>query len=139
MLVVGVTGGVGSFFVQLAAAAGATVIAPALPEDHDYLVSLGASDTIDRNADLATAVRQTHPGGVDGILDLASYTPDDSLLKDGGRLASPLGVAGEGPGRFNLMAQPTSENLQRLAELLDNRTLRVPIQRSTHSTRQPRR
>ena len=82
VLVVGVTGGVGSFFVQLAAAAGATVIAPALPEDHDYLVSLGASDTIDRNADLATAVRQTHPGGVDAILDLASYTPDDSLLKD---------------------------------------------------------
>ena len=33
VLVVGATGGVGSFFVQLAAAAGATVIAPALTED----------------------------------------------------------------------------------------------------------
>lgn len=33
VLVVGATGGVGSFFVQLVAAARATVIAPAFPED----------------------------------------------------------------------------------------------------------
>ena len=37
VLVVGASGGVGSFFVQLAAAAGATVIAPALTEDDAYL------------------------------------------------------------------------------------------------------
>ena len=37
VLVVGASGGVGSFFVQLAAAAGATVIAPALTEDNEYL------------------------------------------------------------------------------------------------------
>ena len=57
-------------------------------------------------------------------------TPDASLLKDGGRLASPLGAAGEGPGRFNVMAEPTPANLERLAELLEAGTLRVPIQRS---------
>lgn len=33
VLVVGATGGVGSFAVQLAAHAGGTVVAPALPED----------------------------------------------------------------------------------------------------------
>src|SRR5829696_3884670 len=33
LLIVGATGGVGSFAVQLAARAGATVVAPALPED----------------------------------------------------------------------------------------------------------
>lgn len=33
VLVVGATGGVGSFAAQLAAHAGATVVAPALPED----------------------------------------------------------------------------------------------------------
>jgi NADPH2:quinone reductase len=130
VLVIGATGGVGSFFVQLAAAAGATVIAPALPEDHHYLRALGATELIDRNADLATTVRQAHPEGVDAVLDLANFTPDTAPLKEGGRLASPLGAAGEGPGRFNLMAQPTPENLQRLAELIDNGTLRVPIQRS---------
>jgi NADPH2:quinone reductase len=36
VLVVGAAGGVGSFFVQLAVAAGANVIAPALREDGDY-------------------------------------------------------------------------------------------------------
>jgi NADPH:quinone reductase-like Zn-dependent oxidoreductase len=130
VLVVGAPGGVGSFFVQLAAAAGANVIAPALPGDHDYLREFGVSELVDRNADVAAAVREAHPGGVDAILDVVSQAPDASLLNDGGRLASPLGAAGEGPGRFNLMAQPTPANLQRLAELLDAGTLRVPIQRS---------
>jgi NADPH:quinone reductase-like Zn-dependent oxidoreductase len=130
VLVVGATGGVGSFFVQLAAHAGADVIAPALPEDHDYLVGLGVGEVLDRNADLGAAVRERHPDGVDAILDVVFQAPDTSILEDGGRLASPLGAAGEGPGRFNVMAQSTSANLQRLAGLLDARTLRVPIQHS---------
>jgi NADPH2:quinone reductase len=130
VLVVGATGGVGSFFVQLAADAGAHVIAPALPEDEEYLTALGVTELVDRNGDVAAAVRAAHPAGVDASLDLASQTPDASLLRDGGRLASPLGAAGEGPGRFNVMAQPTPANLQRLAGLLDAGTLRVPLQRS---------
>jgi NADPH:quinone reductase-like Zn-dependent oxidoreductase len=76
-------------------------------------------------------VRQSHPDGVDAILDLVNFTPQAALLKEGGRLASSLGAAGEGAQRFNLMAQPTPENLQRLAELLDSGTLRVHIQ-ETH-------
>jgi NADPH:quinone reductase-like Zn-dependent oxidoreductase len=130
ILVVGAAGGVGSFFVQLAAAAGAKVIAPALPEDHDYLRELGVSELIDRDADVAAAVGEAHPEGVDALLDVVSQAPDASLLKDGGRLVSTLGAAGEGAFRFNIMAEPTPANLQRLAELLDTDTLRVPIQRS---------
>ena len=130
VLVVGASGGVGSFFVQLAAAAGANVIAPALPEDHDYLRGLGVSELIDRKSDVSGAVREAHPDGIEAILDLALPAPDTSLLKEGGRLASPLGAAGEGPGRFNIVAEPTPENLQRLAELLDTNALRVPIERS---------
>jgi NADPH:quinone reductase-like Zn-dependent oxidoreductase len=123
VLVVGAPGGVGNFFVQLAAAAGANVIAPALPKDRDYLHGLGVREVIDRD---------TRPDGVDAILDLVSPTPDASLLKEGGRLASTLGAAGEGPGRFSIMAEPTPANLQRLAELLDTGALRVSIQRSYH-------
>src|SRR5215204_1003159 len=44
VLVVGANGGVGSFAVQLAANAGATMIAPGLPEDEDYLRDLGISE-----------------------------------------------------------------------------------------------
>ena len=130
VLVIGATGGVGSFFVQLAAGAGAHVIAPAFPEDEEYLRDLGAREILDRNADLETTLRERHAGGVNAILDLVNYTPQDSLLKEGGRLASPLGAAGEGPERFNLIAQSSPSNLQRLAELLDSGTLRVHIQKS---------
>ena len=130
VLVVGAPGGVGSFFVQLASATGANVIASGLPEDNEYLRELGAGELIDRNADVAAAVREAHPDGVDAILDLVSPTPDVSLLNDDGRLASTLGAAGEGPGRFNLMAEPTPANLQRLAQLLEDGTLLVRIQRS---------
>ena len=44
VLIAGATGGVGSFAAQLAAKAGATVVAPALPEDEDYLRGLGVSE-----------------------------------------------------------------------------------------------
>src|SRR4051812_3649770 len=50
VLIVGATGGVGSFAVQLAADAGATVLAPALPEDEDYLRGLGVAEVLDREA-----------------------------------------------------------------------------------------
>ena len=128
VLVIGASGGVGSFFVQLAAAAGANVIAPALAEDEEYLRGLGIAEHVDRNTDVAAAVRESHPTGVGAILDVVS-APDASLLKDGGRIASTIGAAGEGPDRFNLVAEPTPANLQRLAELLDTGRLRVPIQR----------
>jgi NADPH:quinone reductase-like Zn-dependent oxidoreductase len=130
VLVVGAAGGVGTFFLQLAAAAGATVIASALPEDEDFLRGLGVDEVVDRNGDVTATVREAHPAGVDAILDVVSQTPDESLLKEGGRLASTLGAAGESPGRFNIMAEPTPENLLRLADLLEAGTLRVVIQRS---------
>jgi NADPH:quinone reductase len=130
VLVVGAAGGVGSFFVQLAVAAGANVIAPTLPEDEDFLRALGVDELVDRNADVTAAVREAHPAGVDAILDVVSQTPDVSLLKKGGGLASTLGAAGEGRGRFDIMAEPTPTKLQRLADLLEAGTLRVLIERS---------
>jgi NADPH2:quinone reductase len=96
VLVIGASGGVGTFAVQLAAA-GATVIAPGLAEDRDYLRGLGVAEVLDRN---------------------------------GGRIVSSVGAAGEGPGRSNAGAVPTRENLDRLAGLLADGTLRVPIQAS---------
>jgi NADPH2:quinone reductase len=135
VLIVGATGGVGSFAVQLAAHAGATVIAPALSEDGDYLHGLGATELLDRNADIATVVRERHPDGVDALLELVSYTPDGfnahaAALKADGRGASPLSAAGDAPGRTNIMAAPTPENLQRLAQLLDDGALKVHIHNS---------
>jgi NADPH:quinone reductase len=129
ILIVGATGGVGSFAVQLAARAGATVVATALLEDADYLRELGVTERLDRNGDVVAAVRDGHPDGVDALLDLVSYAPGefDGALRDGARVASPNSAAGEGPGRTNVMAVPSEENLRRLAALLDDGTLRVHV------------
>jgi NADPH2:quinone reductase len=48
VLVVGASG-VGGFAVQFAAHAGATVVAPSLPEDADYLRALGVTEQLDRD------------------------------------------------------------------------------------------
>jgi NADPH:quinone reductase len=137
VLIVGATGGVGSFAVQLAVRAGATVVAPALPEDEAYLRELGVSELLPREGDLAAAAGELHPDGFDAVLDLVNYAPDlpATLAKDGGRIASPTGAAGEGPGRTMVMAAPTPENLERLARLLADGTLRVNVQ-ATHELAQ---
>src|SRR4051812_2350887 len=130
LLVAGATGGVGSLAVQLAAKAGATVVAPALPEDEDFLRGLGVSAVVPREGDVAAAVLERFPDGVDALLDLINYTPGsyDAALKDDARIASPTGAAGEGPGRTMVMAAPTAKNFQRLGALLADGTLRIPVQ-----------
>src|SRR5215217_6024444 len=129
LLVVGATGGVGSLAVQLAARTGARIVAPALPEDETFLRELGVSEVLPREGDVAQAVRERFPDGVDALLDLVNYAPGsyDAALKPGARVASPTGAAGEGPGRTMVMAAPTPENLQRLGALLADGTLRVPV------------
>jgi NADPH2:quinone reductase len=74
-------------------------------------------------------VREAHPDGLNALFNVVSEAPDVSLLKEGGRLASPLGAAGEGEGRFNVMAVSSPANHRRLGDLLAAGTLRVPIQR----------
>jgi NADPH2:quinone reductase len=130
LLVVGATGGVGSLAVQLAARAGARILAPALPEDETFLRELGVSDILPRDGDVVAAVRELVPGGVDALLDVVNYAPGtyDAALKDGARVASPTGAAGEGLGRSMVMAAPTTENLERLGALLADGSLRVPVQ-----------
>jgi NADPH:quinone reductase-like Zn-dependent oxidoreductase len=129
VLIIGATGGVGSFAVQLAVKAGATVIAPALPEDADYLRGLGVSAQPDRDGDIVATVRDAHLDGVEALIDLVSYTSGafDGALRQDARVASSTGGAGEGPGRTNVMATPSTENLRRLAALLDEGTLSLHL------------
>ena len=130
LLVAGATGGVGSLAVQLAARAGARILAPALPEDESFLRELGVSDVVSRDGDVAAAVRDIAPDGVDALIDLVNYAPGayDAALKPEARVASSTGAAGDGPGCTNVMAAPTPENLQRLGALLADGTLRVHLQ-----------
>ncbi len=135
VLVIGAAGGVGTAAVQLARRAGAHVIAPALPEDEGYLVDLGVDHVIPRDGDVAAQARELESGGVAALIDTVSRSPEDldvyaAALADGGRVASPVGAAGEGPGRHNVMGSGDRGAIEALAGLLGEDTLRVPIQRT---------
>jgi NADPH2:quinone reductase len=133
VLVVGATGGVGSIVVQLAKAAGATVIAPALPEDEEFLRGLGVDELLPREGDLVAAVRERHPDGVNALVDAVTPmqpTPYDAVLAEGGRVASPTNAAGEGPGRTDVMHRASRDLLDRIAGLLADGTIKVPIQQT---------
>ena len=73
VLVVGATGGVGSFAVQLAARAGATVVAPALPEDEEYLRGLGVTEVLPREGDLAVATSERYTYDFEGVSEVLDH------------------------------------------------------------------
>ena len=93
VVILGATGGVGSYATQLAAAGGARVIAVTLAEHKEYAEGLGADEVIDYKAtDPAAAVRELAPGGVDAVVDFAGV-PDllagvAGLVHEGGRVVS---------------------------------------------------
>jgi NADPH:quinone reductase-like Zn-dependent oxidoreductase len=135
VLIIGASGGVGTFAVQLAKRAGAKVIAPGLAEDEDFLRSLGVDHLIERDGDIASALREIEPGGATALIDTVSITPEDldanaAMVADGGRAASPNSAAGDGPGRHNAMSSADTAAVARLADLLADGSLRVPIQQT---------
>src|SRR5215471_6606563 len=71
VLVHGASGGVGTFFVQLAAARQLKVIAAASTRSHELLRELGAAACVDyHDVDLAEAPKTIAGGPVDAIVDL---------------------------------------------------------------------
>ena len=141
MLVVGATGGAGSYAVQLAANHGARVIATAAPDDEDYLRDLGAEETIDyTREDVVSAIRERYPEGIEGLADFANYADGFASLADlcapGGGVASTLGAAdSEGLAAkdlraTNVMGSPDPVLLRRLGEFADSGKLRVPLERT---------
>lgn len=135
VLISGATGGVGSIAVQLAAAAGATVIATAQPgQEHDYVRSLGAAHTIDYTGDVATAVNDVAPQGVDKVLHAAGDAAAlGATLQPGGTLASTLGASAEQVGREDvtvapIMAAATADKLATLLGQIASGQLRVNIE-----------
>jgi NADPH:quinone reductase-like Zn-dependent oxidoreductase len=134
VLISGATGGVGVLAVQLAAAAGARVIATARPgAQADLVRGLGAADVVDFTADVASQMGALAPKGVRAVLHFAG---DAAALADlvapGGRFASTLGIGPEQLGGRDLtatalMASPTADVLDRLAAEVAAGRLRVPI------------
>jgi NADPH:quinone reductase-like Zn-dependent oxidoreductase len=139
VLVMGATGGVGVFAVQLAAQRGARVIASAKPDEDAFIRALGAAETVDwHKAGLGDTVRKLAPAGLAALIDVVSrgeaFAALAALLPDGGRAATTLGAADipalaeRGIRATNVMGTPTPEKLASLAAQAASGALQVPIQ-----------
>jgi NADPH:quinone reductase-like Zn-dependent oxidoreductase len=124
VLIVGATGGVGMQALQLAAQAGAHVIATAHADDEKQQVTaLGAAEIVDYRQDVTAAVLAAHPHGVDAVIHLASDpTALLPVVRQGGRSEAATVVA--------IYAIPTEEVLNRLAANQAQGRTRVAIQRT---------
>ncbi|MGY4098383.1 NADP-dependent oxidoreductase [Nocardia sp. R16R-3T] len=95
VLIVGATGGVGSFLVQLANIAGAHVIATARGAAADQITRLGAAETVDyTRGPIVEQVGAAHPDGIDALFDLVSppevLSELTALVRDGGTVYSTI-------------------------------------------------
>ena len=93
--VTGAAGAYGGYLVQLAKAAGLTVLADASEKDRTLVQSLGADVVLPRGDDLATHIRAHLPDGVDAVADGALlFEKVMPAIKDGGGLAVVRGFTG---------------------------------------------
>jgi len=107
VLINGASGGVGQSAVQLAAAAGARVIATAPGDLADHLRALGANEVVDfTEGPTAGQVLALHPDGIDAVLDLVSTAGHAGPLVD---LLRPGGVAISTNGALDVDAMAARE------------------------------
>ena len=100
VVVMGATGGVGGYAVQMARSRGAHVIATVRGDDGEAR-QLGADEVYDSQAvDVIDALHAAHPDGVDAVLDLFNgpdaIKRDAEVIRPGGRLVSTIFAADEG-------------------------------------------
>lgn len=137
VLVHGATGGIGTFGVQLAALAGARVTAVASASRLDLATELGAHEVVDRHARDVTTLGERF----DVVLDAAGTLPflPDLLTADGVQVTvrplSPEVLRAalrrrRGPRFTAVRTAPRSQDLTRLAALVDAGRLRVALDRS---------
>ncbi|WP_200806230.1 NAD(P)-dependent alcohol dehydrogenase [Demequina sp. NBRC 110052] len=148
VLVIGASGGVGSFAVQMAVAAGAHVTGVASAAKSELVRELGAERVLDyRTADV-TALDETF----DVILDTGGLTPlrrlrrilsptgtlvivggegGDSVLGGSGRaLVAPLVSTFTSQRLMGLMSATSSDRLERVRELVEAGSVRAAVDRT---------
>src|ERR1700716_1652789 len=128
VVIVGASGGIGSYAVQLAAATGARVIGITSKGKTEYVKSLGAHEVIDRRSgDVVEQLKAKHPDGVAAIIDTGSDAAGLARLAEavrkGGAVTSMKGAAAiddlakRGIKGVNVGTQVTKERLDHLATL----------------------
>lgn len=140
LVIVGASGGVGSFATELASRKGIQVTALARPSSAARLRSMGATDVIDpTNPEAATIVARDHPPGFDGLLDVMSdisgFSRWATVVRRGGCAVSTTYAAdiaalrGAGIRGVNVDLQPRSELLERLVKDIVGNHLTIPLER----------
>lgn len=151
VLIVGASGGVGSFAVQLAAGRGAQTIATARPDAAEGLRSLGATELVDYGrGSTVEQLTEIAPDGVDVLLDLVSdpeaFAANLELVRDGGRATSiryaaqaeSLGSDRIGVVNFNLREHARAADfLETLTTEIDAGRLQVVIDAEVSLERAP--
>ncbi|AVZ74197.1 NADP-dependent oxidoreductase [Streptomyces lunaelactis] len=123
LLVVGAAGGVGSYLTQLAAAGGVRVLAAVRGDEQRRMSALGAAVTVDTTAqDLAAAVRDACPDGLDGLVDVVSadagsFAANAALVRSGGRALTTRSVLD--PARLPAGVEGVDFHLRASSALLD--------------------
>lgn len=130
LLVLGASGGVGSFAVQLAKIQGAKVIALASGKNREYLQGLGTDETLDYTlGDFREQLQKIAPDGVDVVYDCVGT---ETLLKGydcvkvGGRLVTildPMGnaekIAARQIGYHYVFVQPDVSQLGQIRSWIE--------------------
>lgn len=140
LVVVGASGGVGSFVTELAAARGLRVTAVARSRSAERLRSLGAAEVLDPSAgDAVAMLRERQPSGVDGLVDAMSDRPGfarwASVVRRGGAAATTTFSADvaalerAGVRGININLDPQPELLDRLAREIADHHLPIPLER----------
>ncbi|NUK37989.1 NADP-dependent oxidoreductase [Streptomyces lunaelactis] len=123
LLVVGAAGGVGSYLTQLAAAGGVRVLAAVRGDEQRRMSALGAAVTVDTTRqDLAAAVRDACPDGLDGLVDVVSadagsFAANAALVRSGGRALTTRSVLD--PARLRAGVEGVDFHLRASSALLD--------------------
>lgn len=137
LLLIGATGGVGSFAVQAAKLKGIRVIATvSSAAAAERIRSLGASETIDYKK---APVDEQFPGGADALIDLVSdaagFEKMSALVKRGGAafttqfVADKTGLEEKGLHGGNFETKSTTASLDELRALIDGGKIVIPVDR----------
>lgn len=142
LLLIGATGGVGSFVIQLAKARGLRVVASvSSAEDAERMKALGAESTVNYKEN------EVYPGNVDALVDLvdqaADFAEKTALVKPGGAVLTTQFVADKAAlqarqlrgGNFETKGTPAS--LDALRQSIDKGEIKIPVDRKVSLAQAP--
>jgi NADPH:quinone reductase-like Zn-dependent oxidoreductase len=134
VLITAGAGGLGHFAVQIARILGASVVATASPQHHEFLHQLGAATVIDHTQpDWPEQVRDVTGGGAERVLACAAPTLDGAAraARDGAIVATPVHAEPPDAQRIRWQqydGEPRGSRLIRMAPWFGDGSLSVTVQ-----------